>query len=312
VGIGVELKSHAQGVLVTGVIEGGPAAAAGIRKGDVITAVDNRRLAGMSLNQAADLIGGPSGSSLRITLDRQGQSLAMTMQRRSVYVSSVVDAKFLDSQRKVGYLRLKQFSESTSEDLMKEMWTLYNAGMDALVLDLRGNPGGLLSEAIEVCDIFLPQGRIVATRGRTSADNSEFQAKRANTWKIPLVVLIDDNSASASEIFAAAVQENQRGVVVGRKSYGKGTVQTHFPLQTAAGELKLTTAKFFSPAGREMAGQGVTPDYAVPKAPGAMEWDDTRDEDLIAALRVVNTGRPAELAHQAGQTNRPVGSLLGR
>lgn len=312
VGIGVELKTHKDGVLVTGTIEGGPAAAAGLRKGDVITSVDNRPLGGMSLNQAADLIGGPQGSTVRVTIDRNGQAFGATMQRKSVYVSSVVDAKFLDSQRKIGYLRLKQFSESTSEDLMKEMWNLYNAGMDDLVLDLRGNPGGLLSESVEVCDIFVPSGTIVSTRGRTSADNSEFAAKRPETWKIPLVVLIDDHSASASEIFAAAIQENGRGVVVGRRSYGKGTVQTHFPLQSAAAELKLTTAKFYSPTGREMAGQGVTPDYPVPQAPGAMEVEETRDPDLIAAVQVIKSGRPAQMAQQAGQVGRQPGRVLGQ
>jgi carboxyl-terminal processing protease len=304
VGIGVELKTAPEGVLVTGVIEGGPAAGAGLKKGDLIVAIDGRKIAGMGLSQAADYIGGPSGSTVRLTIARQGQTMNASMQRRQVYVSSVVDTKFLDSQRKIGYVRLKQFSESTSQDLMKEMWNLYNAGMDSLVLDLRGNPGGLLSQAVDVSDIFVPSGMIVETRGRTSSDNSDFQAKRANTWKIPLVVLIDDHSASASEIFAAAIQENGRGVIVGRQSYGKGTVQTHFPLQSASGELKLTTAKFFSPTGREMAGVGVTPDYTVPVAPGAMEVDETRDPDLIAAVRVIQTGRPAELADAAGRSNR--------
>jgi carboxyl-terminal processing protease len=312
VGIGVELKTHAQGVLVTDLIAGGPAAGAGLRKGDIITSVNNQQLGGMSLNQAAEYIGGPMGTTVRVTIDRQGQRINATMQRRSVYVSSVVDAKFLDSQRKVGYLRVKQFSESTAEDLLKEMWTLYNAGMDSLVLDLRGNPGGLLSESVDVSDLFLPSGRIVATKGRTQADDSDFQAKRADTWKIPLVVLVDGNSASASEIFAAAIQENQRGLIVGSHSYGKGTVQTHFPLQSIAGELKLTTAKFYSPTGREMAGHGVTPDVVVPKSPGAMEIDETRDPVLFAALEVVNSGQPAQLADQAGQANRQIGAIFGR
>jgi carboxyl-terminal processing protease len=126
------------------------------------------------------------------------------------------------------------------------------------------------------------------------------------------VVLVDGNSASASEIFAAAIQENQRGLIVGSHSYGKGTVQTHFPLQSIAGELKLTTAKFYSPTGREMAGHGVTPDVVVPKSPGAMEIDETRDPVLFAALEVVNSGQPAQLADQAGQANRQIGAIFGR
>jgi carboxyl-terminal processing protease len=313
VGIGVELKTNPQGVLVTGVIEGGPAAQAGVKKGDVIVGVDGRALAGMSLSQAADLIGGPNGSMIRLDLSRNGQVASVTAQRRSVYVSSVVDAKFLDSQRKVGYLKVKQFSESTTQDLTKEMWNLYNAGMTSLVLDLRGNPGGLLTQAVSMSDVFLPSGTIVSTRGRNEADNSDFQAKRDQTWKIPMVVLIDDHSASASEIFAAAIQDNQRGVILGQRSYGKGTVQTHFPLQAIAGDLKLTTAKFYSPNGREMAGQGVTPDVPVAQVPGAMDVDDTRDPDLYAALQVVNSGQPAQMAQSAGNgSGRQLGRVFGR
>jgi carboxyl-terminal processing protease len=188
------------------------------------------------------------------------------------------------------------------------MTKLHNAGMKSVVLDLRGNPGGLLTECVDVSDLFLPAGTIVMTKGRTASDNSSYTAKRASTWSMPLVVLIDDHSASASEIFAAAIQENGRGVVVGRNSYGKGTVQTHFPLQSVSGELKLTTAKFYSPSGREMSGHGVQPDVPVAKAPGAIETDEMNDADLLAALRVMQGGRPAQLAQEAGQVNRFLGS----
>ncbi|QDT55037.1 Carboxy-terminal processing protease CtpB precursor [Caulifigura coniformis] len=312
VGIGVELKTHDRGVLVMSVIDNGPAAGAGLRKGDVIVAINGRSLGGLGLSQAADLIGGPQGSAVQMVVDRQGQQFQASVVRRSVYVSSVVDAKFLDSSRTIGYVRIKQFSDSTSEDLAKEMAKLHNAGMKSVVLDLRGNPGGLLTECVEVSDQFLPAGTIVMTKGRTSGDNSSYSAKRAGTWSMPLVVLVDDHSASASEIFAAAVQENGRGVVVGRNSYGKGTVQTHFPLQSVSGELKLTTAKFYSPSGREMSGHGVQPDVQVSKAPGAIETDEMRDPDLLAALRVMQGGRPAQLAQEAGQVNRHLGGTFGR
>ena len=308
VGIGVELKTHQRGVQVMSVIENGPAAGAGLRKGDLIVAINGRNLAGLGLSQAADLIGGPQGSAVTVVADRQGQQIQASIVRRSVYVSSVVDAKFLDSARTIGYARIKQFSESTSEDLTREMTKLHNAGMKSVVLDLRGNPGGLLTECVDVSDLFLPAGTIVMTKGRNSGDNSSYTAKRPNTWSMPLVVLVDDHSASASEIFAAAIQENGRGVIVGRNSYGKGTVQTHFPLQSVSGELKLTTAKFYSPSGREMSGHGVQPDVPVAKAPGAIETDETNDADLLAALRVMQGGRPAALAQEAGQVNRYLGS----
>jgi carboxyl-terminal processing protease len=312
VGIGVELKTHERGVLIVSVIENGPAAGAGLRKGDLIVAINGRNLAGLGLSQAADLIGGPQGTAVSVVVDRQGQQFQASIVRRSVYVSSVVDAKFLDSSRTVGYVRIKQFSDSTAEDLTREMTKLNSAGMKSVVLDLRGNPGGLLTECVDVSDLFLPSGTIVMTKGRNSGDNSSYTAKRPNTWSIPLVVLIDDHSASASEIFAAAIQENGRGVIVGRNSYGKGTVQTHFPLQTVSGELKLTTAKFYSPSGREMSGHGVQPDVPVGKAPGAIETDEMNDADLLAALRVMQGGRPAQLAQEAGQVNRYLGSTFGR
>ena len=143
------------------------------------------------------------------------------------------------------------------------LYKLNDQGMQSLILDLRGNPGGLLTTAIELSDRFLPSGTIVSTRGRTQADNSQETATYAHTWKVPLVVLVDHDSASAAEIFAAAIQENRRGVIVGETSYGKGTVQTLFPLESVSGALRLTTAKFYSPDGREMAGVGVTPDVKV-------------------------------------------------
>jgi carboxyl-terminal processing protease len=202
-----------------------------------------------------------------------------------------------------GYLRLKQFSESSKEDLEQAMWSLYNGGMRNLVLDLRGNPGGLLTEAVEVSDLFLPKGRIVATKGRNASDNTDERATFAKTWGIPLIVLVDANSASASEIFAAAIQDNGRGVIVGRKTYGKGTVQTHFPLQTVAGELKLTTAKFYSPSGREMAGAGVTPDVSVPSNGSAFAGSLSQDPDVSAALQSIQNGTAARMANAVGQRN---------
>ncbi len=301
VGVGIEMKTHAQGALLMGTVEGGSAAEAGLKRGDVLIRIGKRPLTGMSLNQIADLVSGPAGSTVDIRIDRAGQKYGATLERRSVYVGSVAGATLVDATRKVGYVKLKQFSESSAEDLEKSMWKLYNAGMNSLVLDLRGNPGGLLTESIEVSDLFLPSGVIVSTKGRTASDNTTETAKRAKTWNLPLVVLVDENSASASEIFAAAIQENGRGVVVGRHSYGKGTVQTHFPLTTVSGVLKLTTAKFYSPTGREMAGAGVTPDYVVQTANEETAASLAEDHDLQTAFEALETGLPQQLAKAAGQ-----------
>ena len=169
--------------------------------------------------------------------------------RRRVEVHSVSEVKMLENG--VGYIKLEKFAQNSSEECDKALWDLYRQGMKSVVVDVRGNPGGLLTTAIQMSNKFVPSGTIVSTRGRDATDNTVEYAHRDRTWKLPLVVLVDENSASASEIFAAAVQENGRGVIVGRKTYGKGTVQTHFPLQTIPGVLRLTTAQFFSPTGRD-------------------------------------------------------------
>ena len=171
--------------------------------------------------------------------------------------------------------------------------------MTSLIMDLRGNPGGLLTTAIALSDRFLPAGTIVSTKGRTRDDNSKEIAHYAKTWKVPLVVLIDHNSASASEIFAAAIQENGRGLIVGEKSYGKGTVQTLFPLQTFPAALRLTTAKFYSPQGREMAGAGVTPDVKV-----ANDLAETQQDDAVLseALRQIVDPRIKNMANNYRRT----------
>jgi len=301
VGVGIEMKKHDNGALIMGTVEGGSAAEAGLKRGDVLTQIGNQPLTGMGLNQIAELVSGPAGSTVEIQIDRAGQKYGATLERRSVYVSSVAGAQMVDASHKVGYVKLKQFSESSAEDLEKAMWKLYNAGMNSLVIDLRGNPGGLLTESIQVSDLFLPSGVIVSTKGRNASDNTTETAKRAKTWNLPLVVLVDENSASASEIFAAAIQDNARGVVVGRHSYGKGTVQTHFPLTTVSGVLKLTTAKFYAPSGREMAGAGVTPDYVVKMANEETASSLSDDNDLKTACEVVQTGLPQQMAKAAGQ-----------
>ena len=304
VGVGIEMKTHAKGALLMGTVEGGSAAEAGLQRGDVLIQIGTQPLTGMSLNQIAELVSGPKGSTVEIQIDRAGQKYGATLERRSVYVGSVAGATMVDATRKVGYVKLKQFSESSAEDLEKAMWKLYNAGMNSLVLDLRGNPGGLLTESIQVSDLFLPSGVIVSTKGRNASDNTTETAQRAKTWNLPLVVLVDENSASASEIFAAAIQENGRGVVVGRHSYGKGTVQTHFPLTTLSGVLKLTTAKFYSPSGREMSGAGVTPDYVVQNANEETATSLAEDHDLQTAFEAIETGLPQQLAKSAGQGKR--------
>ncbi len=299
VGIGVELKTHAQGVEIVGIVDNSPASELGLREGDLIVGIAQQNMAGKTLNDVADRLAGPAGSSVTLDILRNGQKFRGTLVRRKVHVSSVSGTKMLD-QNGTGYIRLKQFSENSAIDLEKAMFTLHNQGMKNLVLDLRGNPGGLLDVCVVISDMFLAKGTIVSTRGRNASDNTQEVAKFAKTWAVPLVLLVDENSASASEILAAAIQENQRGIVVGRTTYKKGTVQTHFPMNSVSATLKLTTAKFYSPNGREMAGAGVTPD--VPVNVQTTSYRGTSDDlDVQTAQNLISQGAPTQL--MAGNWN---------
>ena len=292
VGIGVEVEAHDKGLKVMKVLPGGPASEASLKRGDILTGVDGHSVEGLELNQAVDYILGQPGTPLKLNLVRDGRRGDVTLVRRKISIHSVV-ARMEDDKHKVGYLKLDQFGEASVRELDEGLTALHKQGMESLILDLRGNPGGLLTAAISISDRFLPSGTIVSTKGRTPADNTKETAQYAQTWKVPMVVLIDRNSASASEILAAAIQENGRGVIVGERSYGKGTVQTLFPLQSAPAGLRLTTAKFYSPDGREMSGAGVTPDVKVSAAIGS---DATDDAAIAKALRLTADPKLMEMA----------------
>jgi carboxyl-terminal processing protease len=258
VGVGVEIKPDEGGLLVVSALSGGPAAEAGLRQGDLIESVNGKPVAGETLEAAVSLITGPPGSRVTLGVRREERLADIPLVRRRVEVHSISEVKMLEQN--VGYIKLDKFAQNSSEEFDRALWGLYRDGMKSLVIDVRGNPGGLLTTAIQMCNKFVPAGTLVSTRGRDMADNTVEYASRQHAWKVPLVVLVDGNSASASEIFAAAVQENGRGLIVGERTYGKGTVQTHFPVQTVSANLRLTTAQFFSPSGRTMAGAGVEPD----------------------------------------------------
>lgn len=290
VGIGVQIEMKDQGAEIAKVISGSPAQTAGLKNGDVLLAVSGQQLAGSSVDQAVELISGPAGSPVVLGVQRQNQGpFTVTVTRQPIQLHAVNDVQMISGTR-VGYFKLDKFTSTATEEVENAMQQLYQQGMQAVVIDLRGNPGGLLTAAIQISDKFLPQGTIVATRGRTAADNTEERATKDHTWKMPLVVLVDHNSASASEIFAAAIQENRRGIVVGRTSYGKGTVQTQFPLQTAGCSLRITTARFYSPTGRVMAGAGVTPDVQIPETAGVNQAFGIMDQDVAAAVNVAQQG----------------------
>ncbi|MFM8635284.1 MAG: S41 family peptidase [Planctomycetia bacterium] len=264
VGLGVELKGSDDGLLVVHVIPSSPAERSGLRAGDHVVAIGSRPLAGLGVDEAAQLLQGPEGSIVTLAIVRGGDvARAVTVRREHVEVPSIEDVRMLEPSAGVAYLKLTSFQKTTAADLEAAMRRLDVAGMRSLVIDLRGNPGGLLSAAVDVADLFLARGLVVATRGRCPDEDFNYSATRSGTWRMPLVLVIDGDSASSSEIFAGAMRDHARATIVGTRSYGKGSIQGIFPLETAGVGLRLTTAKFFSPNGRPYSNVGVEPDLVV-------------------------------------------------
>lgn len=277
VGLGVELKPVGDDLSIESVIPGGPAMDAGMLAGERIVGVDGIMGSVAGANRIADLLRGPANSTVRVSVrNRDGETRELVVPRRRVEVPSVENDHFVDLESGVAYLRITNFQKSTSRDVEDKLWRLHRQGMKSLIIDLRGNPGGLLSAAVELADRFLADGRIVTTRGRNVRENFDYAAHRQNTWSVPMAVLIDGDSASASEIFAGAIADNGRGTIVGQTSYGKGSVQGIFRMQTAKFGLCMTTAKFFSPSGRAISLNGVEP--TVPVASRAMSARPSLDD----------------------------------
>ncbi len=294
VGLGVELKQDAEGLKIVGVIRGGPAFEAGIKAGDLITHVGEQAMKGLSLDEAANRLQGAEGTLVTITVRAaSGTSRSYRMARRHVEVESVANAHIVDPATGAAYVQLTGFQKSSTEELEKALSTLRRQGMKSLVLDLRGNPGGLLNIAVEMAERFIDKGVIVSTRGRAPGQSQVYRANARAIWTMPLYVLIDHDSASASEILAGALKDHHRAVVLGERSYGKGSVQSIFALRSAPAGLKLTTAKFYSPLSRPYSEQGVDPDIrvqvtakpAAEPAPEAHFGDPDRDPVLAMALR---------------------------
>jgi carboxyl-terminal processing protease len=261
VGLGVELKADSGALLIVDVIPRSPAEQAGIRVNDRITAVDGKPTDSMSTDQAASMLTGAEGSLVRVTVATLGQAPRdIVVRRASVEVPSLEDVKILNPATGVAYIRIPAFQKTTATDLEEALWDLHKQGMRSLIIDLRGNPGGLLTASVEVADKFIADGGIVSTRGRSEQENFSYRAHRPGTWRVPLVVMIDGDSASASEIFAGAIQDSGRGKIVGTRSYGKGSVQGIFPLGKNGAGARLTTARFFSPLGHPISNVGIKPD----------------------------------------------------
>ena len=284
VGVGMEVTTKNGYLNVITPIEGGPADKAGIKPKDLIIEIEGESTKGMVVQEAVNLLRGPKGSSVNITVEREGlsQPLKITLVREKITVKSV-KYRMLDNQ--IGYIRLAQFQENSSQELRSALSALESQNgkkLRGVVLDLRNNPGGLLGEAIEIVDEFIDQGLIVSVRGRTEGQAREYYAtKNGDFQEYPIVVIVNDGSASASEVVAEALQDSKRATILGTNTFGKGSVQTIIRLEDGSG-LKLTTAKFYAPSGRSISEIGVTPDVIV-------ENDDSNDKQLDTAIEILKS-----------------------
>ncbi len=303
-GLGIEVGMEEPYIRVITPIDDTPAQRAGVKAGDLITQLDDKPVAGMSLEEAINLMRGKPGEPILLTIVRDGEDkpLKIKVVRDIIHVASVKN-RMLDPG--YGYLRITQFQVNTGKELVKQLGQLREEGeLKGLVLDLRNNPGGVLQAAVDVSNVFLKEGRIVYTEGRLNNSDQVFEASsKTEAAEVPLVVLINGGSASASEIVAGALQDHQRAVIMGRDSFGKGSVQTILPLAKDRA-IKLTTARYFTPNGRSIQAQGITPDIEVANAElKALESDveHLKERDLSGHLK---NGQAEEKAMSQAAANR--------
>src|SRR5271163_3756331 len=266
-GLGMEVTMEDGLVKVVAPIDETPAAKAGVMANDIIIKLDNEQVHGLTLNQAVEKMRGPVNTKIKLTIMRKdaNKPIEVTIVRDVIRVKSV---RSHNEGNDVGYIRVTQFNEQTTDGLKKAISDLTSQlGGDKIkgfVIDLRNNPGGLLDQAISVCDAFLERGEIVSTRGRDPEETQRFTARPGDLTKgKPVILLINGGSASASEIVAGALQDHRRATLVGTRSFGKGSVQTIIPLGSGNGALRLTTARYFTPSGRSIQAKGISPDIEV-------------------------------------------------
>jgi len=287
-GLGIEVTMEAGVVKVISPIDDTPASRAGIKAGDYIVKIENTQVQGKSLSEAVDLMRGPVGSSIELTIRRRGEKKALIFEvTREIIEIKSVKADLLD--KNVGYLRLTSFNENSAQQIENEIKKLEkNKELKAYILDLRNNPGGLLSQAITISDFFLENGEIVSTKSRKSSENRKWFAKKGDiTNGKTLIVLINYGSASASEIVAGALKDHKRAIILGENSYGKGSVQSIIPLKNK-GAIRLTVAKYYLPSGKSISEVGVSPDIEINEKLDDFKIKTETDNQLNYALKLLN------------------------
>ena len=287
-GLGIEVGMEAGVVKVISPIDNTPASKAGLKAGDYIVKINSTQVQGKSLMEAVELMRGPVGSSIEITVRRRGvkKALIFNIMREVIQVQSV-KSELIDNN--IGYIRLTSFNENSSEQIKEKINKLNkNKDLKGYILDLRNNPGGLLSQAIKISDFFLENGEIVSTRSRQASENRKWFAKKGDlTNGKTLIILINYGSASASEIVAGALKDHKRAIILGENSYGKGSVQSIIPLKNR-GAIRLTIAKYYLPSGKSISEVGVTPDIEVAEGSDDFKFNSETDNQLNFAIKLLN------------------------
>lgn len=290
-GLGIEIGMESGVVKVISPIDDTPAANAGIKAGDYIVKINDEQVQGKTLTQAIELMRGTIGSSIKLTVRRKNvrNALEFKITRAIIEVKSV-EAKIIGNKKEIGYLRLKSFNENSDEQLFKNINSFEkNNKLVGYILDLRNNPGGLLTQAINVTDFFLDEGEIVSTKGRKITETRRFFSKKGdNIDGKPLIVLINNGSASAAEIVSGALKDHKRAIILGENSYGKGSVQSIIPLKNGGG-LRLTISKYYLPSGKSISEVGVSPDIFVEEVGNDFKINTDTDNQLKYAVDLLKS-----------------------
>jgi len=290
-GLGIEIGMEAGVVKVISPIDGTPAALAGIKAGDYIVKIGKEQVQGKTLMEAVKLMRGPVGSSIELTIRRKNvkKPIEFKIIRKIIEVQSVT-SRVVGKDKNLGYIRLKSFNENSDKQFLKSVKNFEKKHqVKGYVLDLRNNPGGLLTQAINITDFFLEDGEIVSTKGRKISETRKFFARKGDEINgKPIIVLINNGSASASEIFAGALKDHKRAIILGENSYGKGSVQSIIPLKNGGG-MRMTISKYYLPSGQSISEVGVTPDILVEEENEGFQINSDNDNQLNYAIKLFNS-----------------------
>ena len=290
-GLGIEIGMESGLVKVIAPIADTPASKAGIKSGDYIVKIDGEQVQGKTLMEAVKLMRGPVGTSIDLTIRRKNKKKPFVFKvKREIIEVKSVEAKILGQKNKIGYIRLKSFNENSDKQLFKNIKEFEKTkNPTGYIIDLRNNPGGLLTKAISITDFFLDDGEIVSTKGRNASETRKFFAKTGDGVKgKPVIVLINNGSASASEILAGALKDHKRAIILGESSYGKGSVQSIIPLKNGGG-MRLTISKYYLPSGKSISEVGVAPDILVEENSEEFKINTKTDNQLDYALRLLQS-----------------------